>query len=342
MMFKTKYFWTLTSITILIIVALIFLLPGSNTTSSGKAKLEPLSEGEYISVNTWPEHQSVQLGDLFRYNLEVLYNPNEVSGIDSVSLDQNINFDPFEIVSTKDTEYDPSSGIRLYQKIYELQLIDGETEFLYEFPTIVVRYKLHGIDGYAETSVIPNSVFVVSRLPVNMDAVITSLELGDEVSMPLAGQIEDTGYNLPKWICWIIGIFLFVLIVTDIIIRIIPAWKEKEKQTKMIEENSFIYQAYHSLNKNIESGDDPETIFHQMELTLRTVLSDKEMANWLEEPNFQMIPNTIRPKVIDLFNKCQEIYRTNKMNKNDIDEAWNKLKDILKFYYSKEIEAWNN
>jgi hypothetical protein len=79
-----------------------------------------------------------------------------------------------------------------------------------------------------------------------------------------------------------------------------------------------------------------------MELTLRTVLSDKEKVDWLEEPNFQMISNTIRPQVIDLFNKCQEIYHTNKMNKNDIAEAWNKLKDILKFYYFKEIEAWNN
>lgn len=344
-MIKTKHFWILTSLAIVAIILLIIFFPHSNNESSGKARVEQLPSEVFILVNAQPEHNSVQLGDAFKYILEVLYDSEEVIEIDSNNLNKNVNFEPFEIAFTNDNDFELNSNIRVYQKQYTLQLIDGETEYLYEFPTIVVRYQLKGLAGYTETSVIPNPVYVSARLSGDRDAIINNLKLGNELYMPLEDKIEDTSHNLPKLICFITGGFLLVLVITDFIVRIIPILREKEQQEKKLDKDSFIYQAYHSLDTNINTGADYHKILHQMDMLLRSVLSDNENLDWLEEPNFELVPNVIRPSVIAIFNKSQEVYEAYNVNissKNNLEEDWNKFKYIFNYYYSKEIEAWNN
>lgn len=334
-MLKTRHFWIITVLALVTILMIIIFFPGSHNEYAREASFKQLSAEISIMVNAQPEYSSVQLGDTFNYIIEVLYDSDEVLKIDSVNLDKNVNFEPFEITTASDSDFKVNSEFRIYQKQYTLQLIDGETGFLYEFPTIVVRYQLKGLDGYTETSVVPEPVYVAARLSNHRDAIIDSFKSGDEIYMPLKGEIEDTGYNLPELICLVTGGFLLILVITDFIVRILPMIKEKERKQRELDQNSFINQAYHSINNNIESGADHIKIFHQMDLTLRAILYDKENFDWLEEPDFSVIPDVIRPSVIYVFNKSQEAYNLNASIPNNIEEAWEKFSCIFDYYYSK-------
>jgi hypothetical protein len=341
-MIKTRLVWILTGLAALVTVTLILFLPNQDDLSVGQAKVEQLPEGQTILSNAWPELQSVQMGDAFLYIIEVLYNPDQISEIDRDSLDNNVNLEPFEIRDTKETEFNLDSGARIYQRQYEIQLINGEIEYLYEFPTIVVRYKLKGVDGFAETSVVPESIYVAPRLPDDVSNLVSNIELGYDPLRPLEGEVEDTGQNRWIWILWALGGFLAVLTVADLSWRVIPQWKEKLRQAREMEMGDVLHQAYRSLSANVAAGAEPKSLLHQMDHILRVVLAQEEKFGWLEEPNLDLVSSEIRPSVVSLFEKCRKAYGTEDIKQEEVEEALGQLREILEFYFAEEAEAWKS
>jgi hypothetical protein len=340
-MIKTRLVWILTGLAALVTVALILFLPNQDDLSVGQAKVEQLPEGQAILSNAWSELQSVQKGDAFLYIIEVLYNPDQISEIDRDSLDNNVNLAPFEIRDTKETEFNLDSGARVYQRQYEIQLINGETEYLYEFPTIVVRYKLKGVEGFAETSVVPEPVYVTSRLPSDMSSVINSLKAGNDSPLrPMEGTTEDASRNRLPWIFWSLGGFLIIMTVADFTLRVVPQRREQERQAKVAKMSQVLYQACSSLKQNVSSGAEPRAFFHQMEHILRILLAQKEKAGWLEELNLDLVPDGIRPSVISLFDRCQKAYWAEEISPKEVSEALEELGKILNYYFAGEAEAW--
>jgi hypothetical protein len=339
-MIKTRLVWILAGLAALVTVTLILFLPNQGDLSVGKAEVEQLPEGQVILANAGPELQSVQKGDAFLYLVEVLYNPGQVFEIDRSSLDTNVNLKPFEIRDIKETEFDLDPGTRVYQRQYEIQLISGEVEYLYEFPTIVVRYKLKDTEGFAETSVVPEPIYVASRLPADVSNIISNLELGYDPLMPLKGEIEDASQNRLPWILWALGGFLAALTVADLTLRVIPQWKEKAKQTREI--GGVLYQAYRSLHRNVAMGAKPRSLLHQMDHILRLVLTQKEKVGWLDEPNLGLLPFEVRDSIILLFEKCQKAYGTEDIKQKEVEEALRQLEEILEFYFAEEVEAWKS
>ncbi|MFC1875497.1 hypothetical protein ACFLY3_05070 [Chloroflexota bacterium] len=339
---KTRLVWILTGLAALVTVVLILFLPNPHDLSVGKAKVEQLPQGQAILGNAWPELQSVQEGDAFLYIIEVLYNTSQVSEIDSDSLDNNVNLEPFEIRNTEETEFNLDTGVRVYQRQYEIQLISGEVEHLYEFPTIAVRYKLKYADGFADTAVVPESVFVAPRFPDDISSIISNLELGYDPLWPLKGEIEDAKQNRLPWIFWSLGGLLAVLAVSDLLLRVIPQWKEQDQQEEKGKMVGILGQAYRSLKENIATDVQPESLLHQMDHILRMILSQKVKTSWLEEPNLDLVSDGIKPLVISLFEKCQRAYGTEDIKQEEVEEALRQIEEILEFYFAEEMGAWKS
>jgi hypothetical protein len=339
---KKRLFWILTGLAALVTVALILLLPNQQDSSVGKAEVEQLPKGQAILVNTRAERFGVQKGDAFLYLVEVLYNTGQVSEMDRVSLDKNVNLDPFEIRDIKETLFDLDSETCVYQRQYEIQLINGEVEYLYEFPTIVVRYKLKDAEGFEEKAIVPEPIYVASRLPDDVHDLINNPEPGYGSLRSLEGEIEVVSQNRLPWILWILGGFLMTLTVADLTLRVIPQWKEKAKQTRKIEMGDVLFQAYRSLHGNVAMGAKPKSLLHQMDHILRVVLARKEKVGWLEEPNLDLVPSGIKPSVISLFEKCQKAYGTEDTEQKEVEEALRQLGEILEFYFAEEVEAWKS
>jgi hypothetical protein len=342
-MIKTRLLWILTGLAALVAVALILFLPNPHDLSVEKAKVEQLPEGQAVLVNTRAERFGVQKGDAFLYLVEVLYNPGQVFEIDRASLDKNVNLEPFEIRDIKEIEFDLDLRTRVYQRQYEIQLISGEVEHLYEFPTIVVRYKLKDAEGFADIAVVPEPIYVVPRLPADVSNLVSNLELGYGPLRPLKGEIEDVSQNRLPWILWVLGGFLAALTVADLTLRVIPQWKEKAKQTRKIEMDDILYQAYRSLHGNVAMGAKPKSLLHQMDHILRIVLAQKEKVGWLEEPNLDLVSSGIKPSVISLFEKCQKAYGgIEDIEQKEVEEALGYLEKILRFYFAEEVDIWRS
>jgi hypothetical protein len=339
-MIKTRLVWILIGLVALVTVALILFLPSQDGLSVARAGVEQLPEGQVILASAGPELQSVQKGDAFIYLVEVLYDPRQVSGVDRDSLDNNMNLEPFEIRDVKEAKFNLDTGTRVYQRQYEIQLINGEVEYLYEFPTIVVRYELKGADGFAETSVVPEPIYVTSRLPDDISDIVSNVELGYNPLIPLEGEIEDGSQNRLPWILLVLGGFLAALAVTDLTLRVIPQWKEKAKQTR--EMGDVLCQAYRSLHGNVAAGAKPKSLLHQMDHILRVVLAQEEKVGWLEEPNLDLFSSEIKPSVISLFEKCQKAYGTEDIKQEEVEEALKQLEEVLEFYFTEEVEAWKS
>ena len=341
-MIKKRLVWILTGLAALVAVALILLLPNPHDLAVGKVKYETLPKDQAILVKTRAERFGVQKGDVFLYLVEVLYDPGQVSQIDRASLDKNVNLEPFEIRGIEETESDLDPTTRLYQRQYEIQLINGEVAHLYEFPTLVVRYSLKDVEGFADKAVVPEPIYVASRLPADVSKLVDNLELGYGPLRPLRGEIEDVSQNRLPWILWVLGGFLAAVTVADLSLRVIPQWKEKAKPTRKIEMGDVLYQAYRSLHGNVAMGAKPKRLLHQMDHMLRIVLARKEKTDWLEEPNLDKVSPGIRAPVVSLFEKCQKAYRPEVVEQTEVEEALRQLGEILEFYLAEEVEAWKS
>lgn len=333
---KTRIVLIVTALATLAAVASAFFLlsPSLSPHDLVLEKEEGLPEGEAILVKTKVERFGVHKGDAFPYFVEVWYNPDQVSEIDRTSLDKGVNLEPFEVRDTREREFNLDSRTRVYRREYEIQLIDGEVDVLYEFPTIVVRYRPKDSEGLFEKTVVPESIFVASRLPPD----VGGLEL-----RPLKGKIEDVSQKRLPWILWILGGFLAALGVADLAWRAIPQWKEMAKQRRKVEGGDVLSEAYRSLHENLAMGVEPKPLFHQMDHILRIVLARKEKTDWLEEPNLDIVSPGIRPSVISLFEKCQKAYRPEVVEQKYIEETLRQLEEILSFYFGEgEVETWRS
>ena len=338
---KVRLVWILGGLAALATVAAIWFATGQNGLSMPKAKLDQLPEGRSILGSAWPELQSAQLGDDFLYTIEVLYDPYQISEIDRGSLDTNVNLSPFEIRSTKEAEFNLNSSARVYRRQYYIQLLSGQTEFLYEFPTIVVRYKLKDGDGFADASIVPEPVYVTSRLPNDMGSVINSLMSGDDSSIgPMEGTTNDASRNRLPWIFWSLGGFLIILAVADFKLRVIPQRREQENRAKEARMSQILYQACRSLKHNTSSGVESRALLHQMDHILRILLAQKEKTGWLGELNLDLVPDEIRPSVISLFENCQSAYGAIEIPPAEVSKALEELDKILNYYFAGEVEVW--
>jgi hypothetical protein len=341
---KARIVWILAALATLAAVVSAFLLLSHSFLGSQDLAVKPfekgLREGEAILVKTRAERFGVQKGDAFPYLVEVWYNPDQVSEIDRTSLDKNVNLEPFEIRDIKEKAFTLDSGTRVYQREYEIQLIDGEVEHLYEFPTIVVRYSLKGSEGLLDKTVVPEPIYVAPRLPPD----VTNLDLGSGPGYgplrPVKGEIEDVGQNRLPWILWTLGGFLAALAVADLGLRVIPQWKEMAKQRR---KTDVLSEAYHSLVENVAMAVEPKRLLHQTDHILRLVLARKEKSDWLEEPNLDLVSSGIKEPVISLFEKCQKAYEPEVIEQEEMEEALRQLEEILRFYFGEgEMAAWRS
>jgi len=73
---------------------------------------------------------------------------------------------------------------------------------------------------------------------------------------------------------------------------------------------------------------------------LRVFLSPKEKTGWLEEPDFNLVPEEIRPSVISLFEKSQRAYSPEDITTEEVEEALKQLEEVFECYYVGETGEW--
>jgi hypothetical protein len=335
---KIRIVLILTALVTLAVVASAFFLAGhSFLWSHGLAvKEKGLREGEAILVKTRAERFGVQKGDAFGYLLEVWYNPEQVSEIDRASLDKALNLDPFEIRGTKELEFDLDARTKVYRRQYDIQLIAGKVNNLYKFPTAVIRYRPKHSEGLFDKKVVPEPIYVASRLPSS----VANLEFGYGPLRPVKGRIEDADQNRLPVILWVLGGFLAALAIADLGLRVLPQWKEMARHGRKVD---VLPEAYRSLHKNVAMAVEPRRLLHQMDHVLRTAMARKEKSDWLEEPNLDGVSAGIREPVISLFAKCQKAYEPEAIEQRDVEEPLRQLEEILAFYFGRrEVEAWRS
>ncbi|MDD4924210.1 MAG: hypothetical protein PHF74_05180 [Dehalococcoidales bacterium] len=339
-MIKKKLFWIIAGLVAVAVIVLVLILPDANSVSSIQTRAEPLPQGKNILASAWPEKQGVQKGDAFYYVVEVVYNTDFVSGIDKVTLDENVNLNPFEVKSITERTFKLDSQTRVYQRLYLVQFVNGNVERIYDFPSIVVKYKLKSTNGYAETPAMPESVYVAPRLPSSGAVIISGLNAGTYSLQPVEGNIKKTGVNTSSWILWIAGGLLLVFLVVNLVTRVIPQWKEDERLQRGRHMSELLRETYGSLRKNLDSGAKTSRLLHQMDYIQRIVLSPEERIGLLQELDLEQVPCEIKPTVISLFEKCAKSYENEDITQQEVKEAAKQLEEVLRYYYEEDMEEW--
>lgn len=338
--------WILIGTAMLIVFTITLLLNNTNDLQTGKSKVEKLPKDQAIMVESRAERFGVQKGDAFLYFVDVLYNPQLVYEIDKTSLEKNVKLEPFEIRDIQHTDFKLDSNTRVYRLQYELQLINGDVDYLYHFPSIVVTYKLMESEGFREIPGVAEPVYIASRLPEDPtkfqlgDFGVNYLDEGYGILRPLKGEVEETGKNFLPWSLIIAGGLLAIGSLIDINLRVIPQRKE-EKEKARIDKNKMISQAYHSLYLNIEKAIATDHMLYQISHIARLVLTQKENFDWLDELKIDRVPSGIREPVISLFTITQNM-GINDSDQKNMDECLKYLDMILKFYYQEEVDSWKN
>lgn len=339
-MIKKKLIWIITGLVAVIAIVLVFVLSDANSVSSIQTRAEPLPEGKNILASAWPEKQGVQKGDAFYYVVEVVYDTSFVSGIDKETLDENVNLNPFEIKDITERTFRLDSQTKVYQRLYLVQFVSGNVERIYDFPSLVVKYKLKSANGYAETPAVPESVYVAPRLPSSGAVIISGLNAGTYSLQPLDGNIKKIGVNTVSWILWIVGGLLLILLVVNLITRVIPQWKEDERQQRSKHMSEFLRKAYGSLLDNVASCTKPASLFHQIDYILRVILSPENKIGLLQELDLEQVPCEIKSTVTSLFEKCAKSYENADITQQEVEEAVKMLEDVMKYYYAEDMEEW--
>jgi hypothetical protein len=337
---KTRLVWILTGLAALVAVALILFLPrGSFVPSHDSAAVEHgLPKDQAILVGTKAERFGVQKGDVFRYLVEVLYDPSQVSEIDTTNLDKSLYLEPFETRDTREREFNLDSRTRVYRREYEIQLIAGKVDYLYNFPAFAVRYGLKNTGVFSETTVVPEPIFVSSRLPDD----ITDVELGYGPLRPIKVEIEDATQKRLPWILWTLGGFVAAVAVADLAWRRAIVRKGAAKQRTVVE-RGVLPEAYRSLHEGLAKAVEPKALLHQMDHMLRVVLARKEKTDWLQETDFDDVSAGIAAAVGSLFEKCQKAYTPEAVEQTEVEQALRQLEEILGFYFGEgELEAWRS
>lgn len=289
---------------------------------------------EPISVTTRAEPFGVRKGDLFSYYFEVWYDPQLVAAIDKVSLDGAIDLAPFEVRRSEESEFAPGPQLRLYRREYDLQLIVGQVDQQYRFPSITVRYRPRDAEGLLSITAEPAPVFVASRLPAEID----DLEL-----QPIAPTVSELGRQRLPWLLWGLGALLAALGAADLAWRVLPQLQGAAAGARTPRQGGVLVEAYRSLHLNPGRTDDPRRLLHQIDHLLRLVLAAQHSLDWLEEPDLTRVPGEVRGTVSQLFESCQQAYRPGAVEEGRLAEAMAQLDEALRYYYgAEELEAWRS
>jgi hypothetical protein len=339
---KRVWIWIITVSVMLAVIAVTLLLPGQDGLLIGKAKVDDLADGQAITIDTKAENFGILRGDLFYYYVDVIYNPQLVSEIDEDNLLLVINLEPFEIRDTEIEHFKLDSNKRLLRIQYQLQLIDGKTDSIYEFPSIVVRYKPVNTEGYMEYPSPAEPVYITSRLPDDIQNILQlmsiDLDLGYSMLRPVNGEVVSTEQSRLPYIFVIAGVFLAVGVLSDYFLRIVPQ-RRREKEKNISEKNTLISNACASLYKNLKDGAATEDILYQADHIIRLVLFQKENLDWLEDLRNQTISPGIKDTVFAFFKNTQNPVEDDQTEKC-ITETLEYMEKILKFYYPEEAEGW--
>lgn len=324
---------------LIVVVVMVLLLPSSSADAPRRPlfnKGQGLAQGEAILAKTWAGELGVHKGDVFAYFVEIWYDPAVVTEIDKASLDKEVNLNPFEIRDIQENSFRLEPRTRVYQRAYEIQLVSGEADHLYEFPTALIRYGLKGSTGLSNTSVTPEPVFVSSRVPPE----IPDLQFGYGPLRPIAGKISGAISRLP-WILWALGGCLAVLGAADLTRRALSGWSNSKGQRNSVGEGGLVGEAYRSLSENTATGSEPKLLLHQMDRILRLVLAQKEQMSWLEELDGDQVSPGIQELVVALLETCRKAYGPDALQPNDVENARQQLDQILRFYFGAlEVETW--
>ncbi len=329
--------------TVLVVVAVVaFTLLSSSSGASPRRPLldkgEGLRQGEIILAKTWAGQLGVQKGDVFPYYVEVWYDPAAISEIDKASLDKEMNLHPFEIRDIKENSFKLASRTIVYQRIYEVQLVSGQVDELYEFPTALVRYRLKGSPGLSNTSVTPEPVYVAPRVPPD----VPDLQFGYGPLRPIAGKRSEVSAPLP-WILWAVGACFTAVGAVTLARRSITGWNNSKAQRNQGGEGWIVRDAYRSLSENAAATAEPRVLLHQMDRILRIVLAQKEKMGWLEELDGEQVSPEIREPVAALLQRCGKAYNRSSVEPTDVKCAWHHLDQILEFYFGEaDLEAWRS
>lgn len=339
-MIRKKLFWIIAGIVAVAVIVLALVLPDANSVGSIQTRAEPLPDGKNILASAWPEKQGVQKGDAFYYVVEVVYDTGFVSGIDKVSLDENVNLNPFEIKGITERSFKLDSQTMVYQRLFLVQMVSGNVERMYDFPSIVVKYKLKASNGFAETPAVPESVYVAPRLPSSGALIISGLNDGTYSLQPVESNIQKVGVNITSLVLWIVGGLLLIFMVLALVYRVIPQWKENEKRQRSKQMSAVLKESYAALLQNVANGVKPAVLLHQIDHIHRLVLSPEESVDLLQEPNIEEVPCEIKPVVVSLFQKCDSAYENEDVKQQDVEEAVKQLEEVLKYFYAEDMEEW--
>jgi len=243
--------WIITCLVLIIAISTALLLTQQNELQVGISKVEKLSPGQAISIDTKAENFGIQIGDVFSYFVNIYYNPEKVVDIDGKNLIKTINLIPFEIRDVSEKNIKINNVTYVHEVQFKIQLVNGDIDHLYEFPSIVVKYKLNDSAGFLEIPCAAEPVYVSSRLPDKIENPISNLDFGYGLLRPLKGEANSLGGNQFAWVLLISGIVLGIGTVTDYYFRILPQ-KKNENENEKLEKSKLIYQAYKALYKDKE------------------------------------------------------------------------------------------
>lgn len=291
---------------------------------------------EPISVTTRTDRRTVLKGDAFSYSVEVWYDTDAVADIDRASLGKAINLAPFEVRNIEEKEFSPGPKLRLYRREYELQMIQGKVGRMYEFPSIVVRYRPQGSAGLLSVAATPQPVFVASRFPADTGEL--DLELN-----PIAPAVVDLGQGRVPWLLWALGALLASTATADLVRRVVPQRKGCRNPRDTKSEGGLLADGYRSLLARIASGVEPQRVLYQVDHLLRAVLASKDQLDWLEDPSAATLSPEVKDVAVQLFERCEKACRPESITQEEVQQALGELEAILRYFCGeREVEAWQS
>lgn len=316
MKIRKIYFW----LTVLVGIALIALLMTSHFVAAPlvvEEKPDLLPEKEVILIKTETVNYGF-LGDVISYKIKILYRAS--IQIEKISLDQSVNFQPFTVREMKEEEIDLDFGIKMYTREYQLQLLEGKTNYLYQFPTIVVRYQQAGV--LKEIKTVPKPLFISIRVPANTQ----NLKLN-----PLQGKVTQLNfYDYLPWFILGIGGAMGLMSFWEIFQKF---RKKKKKEITYLDE---LWVAYCHLQKKALARENLEQILHQAYQILQAIFVSEGIV-WIEF-ELEKIPAEISNKVSDLLKKCERAYQRQPLTELEVEIALERLREILEFYRKKGMK----
>ena len=340
---KRVLIWGITGSLIAIAVTIVLLLTGQSETHLGVAKVDKITEGKSIAVNSRAESFGVLKGDVFLYYVDILYDPSKISEIDTKGLIDTVDLTPFDVRTVSETEFKLNDGTKVQRLAYELQLVDGTVNKLYNFSSIVVRYKLSGSEGFQEMPASAEPVYVSSRLPESDEDFVelSYIDLGYEAPLrALKGEILEVKQNSIPWILLAAGSLLAIGTAIDFTTRVMPQ-KRRDKENSRIEKNKQIARIYNTIYKNIDNGASCNNIIYQIDHIARFVIFRNEHLDWLEELDINQVSADIREDASAVFNNVAKIGKGT-LKDSDVKDSLKYMDKILKYYYHEDVDTWKN